>query len=63
MHLHANNYRQPKDNEDIFDVLEITFSNKIINKYQERYRLNFPIKNLDMECFPNHKKINFSFKK
>lgn len=63
VHLHANNYRQPKDNEDIFDVLEITFSNKIINKYQERYRLNFPIKNLDMECFPNHKKINFSFKK
>lgn len=62
VHLHANNYRQLKENEDIFDVLEITFTNKEINQYKKKYRIDFPIKNLDMECFPNHKKINFSFK-
>ena len=62
IHLHANNYRPLDKNEDIFDVCEITLTNKNINKYKNKYRLNFPIKNVDYECFPSHKKISFSFK-
>lgn len=62
IHLHANNYRSLKINEDIFDVLEISFINKKFNKNKNQFRRKFPIKNLDFECFPNHKSINFSFK-
>ena len=62
IHLHANNYRSLKNNEDIFDVIEITMVNKNTNQFRKQFRVNFPIKKLDYECFPNHKKINFSFK-
>ena len=62
IHLHANNYRSLKNSEDMFDVIEITMVNKKINKYRKNFRINFPIKKLDYECFSNHKKIFFSFK-
>ena len=62
IHLHANNYRALKNNEDIFDVIEITMVNKNTNQFRKQHRVNFPIKKLDHECFPNHKKIIFSFK-
>lgn len=63
IHLHANNYRSPKKNEDLFDVVEITMVNKKINKFRDEYRFSFPVKGLDYENFPNHKKIRFSFAK
>lgn len=63
IHLHVNNYRTPKINEDIFDVIEISFIKKKFNKNKSQFRTKFPIKNLDFECFPNHKNINFIFKK
>ena len=63
IHIHPNNYRPPLEHEDFFDVVEITFVNKSINKYQSAYRYKFPIKNLDFECFPHNKKIKFSFSK
>jgi hypothetical protein len=63
IHLHANNYRPLKTNEDLFDVIEITMVNKKINKFRSEYRFNFPVKGLDCECFPNHQKIRFSFAK
>jgi len=62
IHIHANNYKFKKNSEDIFDSLEITMVNKKINKYRKNFRENFPIKNLDYECFPDRKKIVFSFK-
>jgi len=62
VHLHANNYRPLKDNEDIFDVFEITLTNKNFNKFKKKYRVDFPIKNIDYECFPDRQKMNFSFK-
>ena len=62
IHLHANNYRSLKKNEDIFDVLEISFINKKYTKSRNNFRKKFPIEKLDFECFPSHKKINFSFK-
>ena len=62
IHVHANNYRPMKNSDDIFDVLEVTMVHKKTNKYRKAFRENFPIKNLDFECFPNHKKIFFSFK-
>lgn len=62
IHLHVNNFRDLKVNEDIFDVIEISFVNKIYNKVKTKFRTNFPIKKLDFECFPGHKKINFNFK-
>lgn len=62
IHVHANNYRPMNSSDDIYDVIEITLVNKKINKYRKEYRYNFPIKNLDYECFPNHKKIAFKFK-
>ena len=63
IHLHANNYRSPKKNEDLFDFIEITMVNKKINKFRSEYRFNFPVKRLDYECFPNRQKIRFSFAK
>ncbi len=45
-----------------FEVCEITFVNKQINKFRKKQRYNFPIKDLDFECFPDRKKIKFSFK-
>ena len=62
IHIHANNYFQLKENESFFEVLEITFVNKKINKYKGDFRYNFPIKDLDYECFPDREKIKFSFK-
>lgn len=62
IHLHANNYRSLKNNEDIFDVIEITMVNKNTNQFRKQFRVNFPIKKLDYECFPNHKKIIFLLK-
>ena len=62
IHVHANNHRPMNSSDDIYDVIEITLVNKKINKYRKEYRYNFPIKNLDYECFPNHKKIAFKFK-
>jgi len=62
IHIHANNYKFKKNSEDIFDSFEITMVNKKINKYRKNFRENFPIKNLDYECFPDRKKIVFSFK-
>ena len=63
IHIHPNNYRQKKAHEDFFDVVEITLVNKDINQFNKEFRYNFPIKDLDFECFPNHKKIEFSFNK
>ena len=63
IHIHPNNYRQKEDHEDFFDVVEITLVNKRINQFNKEFRYNFPIKDLDFECFPNHKKIEFSFDK
>ena len=63
VHIHPNNYRPKKENEDFFDVVELTFVNKKINKFNKEFRYSFPIDGLDFECFPNHKKIEFSFKK
>ena len=61
IHIHPNNYREKKNNEDFFDVVEMTFVNKDINIYNEEFRYDFPIPDLDYECFPDHKKIKFSF--
>ena len=63
IHIHPNNYRQKEDYEDFFDVVEITLVNKDINQFNNEFRYDFPIKDLDFECFPNHKKIEFSFDK
>ena len=62
MHIHANNYFNLTKNDTFFEVLEVTFVNKKINKYKKNFRYDFPIKNLDFECFPDRKKIKFSFK-
>ena len=62
VHIHVNNYRPKKNTDDIFDVIEITMVHRNTNKYRKDLRLKFPIKNLDYECFPQHKKIFFSFK-
>ena len=62
IHIHANNYFELKEEDDFFEVCEITFVNKQINKFREKQRYNFPIKDLDFECFPDRKKIKFSFK-
>jgi len=61
IHLHANNYFKLENDDLFFEVLEITFVNKEINKYKKDFRYNFPIKDLDFECFPDRKKIEFSF--
>ena len=61
IHIHANNYFNLENNDTFFEVLEITFVNKEINKYKKDLRYNFPIKDLDFECFPDRKKIEFSF--
>jgi len=61
IHLHANNYFNLENNDTFFEVLEITFINKTINKYKKDLRYNFPLKDLDFECFPDRKKIEFSF--
>ena len=61
IHIHANNYFNLKKNDNFFEVLEITFVNKKINKHKKNYRYNFPLKDLDFECFPDRKKIEFSF--
>ena len=63
IHIHPNNYIEKKNDEDFFDVLEMTFLNKDINKYNKEFRYDFPITNLDFECFPDRKKIQFSFNK
>ena len=62
VHIHANNYFELKEEDDFFEVCEITFVNKQINKYIEKQRYNFPLNDLDFECFPDRKKIKFSFK-
>tara|TARA_S200000501_G_C20619470_1_gene653949 strand:- start:31 stop:834 length:804 start_codon:yes stop_codon:yes gene_type:complete len=61
IHIHANNYFNLKKNDTFFEVLEITFVNKEINKYKKNFTYNFPLKDLDFECFPDRKKIEFSF--
>jgi len=61
IHIHANNYFNLEDTDTFFEVLEITFVNKKINKYKKDLRYNFPLKDLDFECFPDRKKIEFSF--
>ncbi len=63
VHIHVNNYKPIDVKNDFFDVVEITFVNKMKNKFKTNFRYNYPIKNLDYECFPNHKKIKFSFAK
>ena len=62
VHIHANNYFELKEEDDFFEVCEITFVNKQINKHREKQRYNFPLNDLDFECFPDRKKIKFSFK-
>jgi|TARA_B100001093_G_scaffold514369_1_gene588251 hypothetical protein len=62
VHIHANNYFTLTNKENFFEVLEVTFVNKKINKYKKDFRYNFPLKDLDFECFPDRKKIKFSFK-
>ena len=61
IHIHANNYFELENNDTFFEVLEITFVNKMINKYKKDFTYNFPLKDLDFECFPDRKKIEFSF--
>ena len=61
IHIHANNYFNLENNDTFFEVLEITFVNKKINKYKDSFRYDFPLKDLDFECFPDRKKIKFSF--
>ena len=61
IHIHANNYFNLQNNDTFFEVLEITFVNKKINKYTKNFRYDFPLKDLDFECFPDRKKIKFSF--
>ncbi len=61
IHLHANNYRPVSSSDEIFDVIEITMVHRNTNKYRKKFRNNFPLKNLDFECFPHHEKIFFSF--
>ena len=61
VHIHANNYFTLTNKENFFEVLEVTFVNKKINKYKKDFRYNFPIEDLDFECFPDRKKIEFSF--
>ena len=61
IHIHANNYFELENNDTFFEVLEITFVNKEINKFKDDLRYNFPLKDLDFECFPDRKKIEFSF--
>ena len=61
IHLHANNYFNLENYDTFFEVLEITFVNKMINKYKKDFTYNFPLKDLDFECFPDRKKIEFSF--
>ena len=41
IHLHANNYRSLKNNEDIFDVIEITMVNKIPTNFANSLELIF----------------------
>ena len=62
VHIHANNYFNLTNKDNFFEVLEVTFVNKKINKYKKDFRYNFPLRNLDFECFPDRKKIKFSFK-
>ena len=62
VHIHANNYFNLTNKDAFFEVLEISFVNKKIKKYRKNFRYNFPLKNLDFECFPDRKKIKFSFK-
>ncbi len=62
IHIHANNYFNLTNKDNFFEVLEISFVNKKINKYKKNLRYNFPLKDLDFECFPDRKKIKFSFK-
>tara|TARA_B100001063_G_C16588774_1_gene464511 strand:+ start:20 stop:838 length:819 start_codon:yes stop_codon:yes gene_type:complete len=64
IHLHANNYKTTRKNDEFFDVVEISFINKRNYPYHKKsYRYKFPIFGLDYECFPNRQKINFSFQK
>ena len=44
----------PNDVEQSITILEI-------NKFKKDFRYNFPIKDLDYECFPDRQKIEFSF--
>jgi hypothetical protein len=62
VHIHANNYFELKKEDNFFEVLEVTFVNKKINKFKKHFRYNFPLKGHDFECFPDRKKIKFSFK-
>ena len=62
VHIHANNYFNLTNKDNFFEVLEISFVNKKINRYKKNLRYNFPLKDLDFECFPDRKKIKFSFK-
>ena len=63
IHIHANNYFELKKDDSFFEVLEITFVNKEINKFKDEFQYEFPLKDIDFECFPDRKKIKFSFKK
>tara|TARA_A100001234_G_scaffold158272_1_gene139710 strand:+ start:515 stop:1318 length:804 start_codon:yes stop_codon:yes gene_type:complete len=63
VHIHVNNYKPIDVKDEFFDVVELTLVNKINNKFKSKFRYNFPIKNLDFDCFPNHKTIKFSFAK
>jgi hypothetical protein len=64
IHIHANNYIEPKDSDYFFDVVEISFVRKsnLVN-YENNFRYQFPLENLDQECFEHHPKIEFSFGK
>lgn len=63
IHIHPNNYKQIQNEEDFFDVVELSFVNKSINQFVKEKRYDFPIKGLDFDCFPNHKSFSFSFQK
>ena len=67
IHLHANNYQQPKKTDLFYDVIEISFVNKFNLKTKSsnkfKYRYKFPIPNKDFECFKDRGPIKFQFRK
>ena len=43
------------------EVIELTFSKKTTNTIDKLNDKQYPLKDLDFECFPDRKKIKFSF--
>jgi hypothetical protein len=64
IHLHANNYILPKEEDYFFDVIEVSFiKRKNIKDLNEEYRYQFPIDKLDFKCVKDRPEIKFVFSK